>query len=727
MRMTTKFTRKLPPRRPMPLLRRQRWAPASLVIEEVASGPGSEWVVVYRIETIDGNGDPVELWAATRSMLTSESDTPPDTLFAPLVAKGAAGSYRSQTFSGRAREAGGVVVSAGQVSFINADGYFDAWPQYLTDDSRVTCYLGKHGDPFPAAWRKVFVTYIDGFPSVDDKRMTLSFRGRERRFSRDASPLGFPVGAGAENGITLEETGIAGSRKRLQVMGSPPPWKPVLVNATENIWEVMGCARLGTVYLYDGGVPLDLSPSASFGSDAPGTYQILERPNGAGVWAHLTSEIRFELRAEGTGRYASPTASERDWTVCDLAGIAGVAADPTALPAGSENFSAGNRVVETEKVEDVLADVARFEVAAIGMDRLDRFFARRLTPSFQGTPVYTFRDSGSYNDGNADGLRWAKLKGAEKRVHRVTVRAGKTSRSALAGVVEDDVRDRFSRDGWLVEFTAECLYTSLFRQVRITDVDPTAEAAVVEIVGHEFADTADMEAFALRYLQIYGARQLAGTLISALDFDTLAINLGDCVNVESARFGGDRQAVVIGYEVDLNSPARCRWDLWHHDEDGTVLGTAAPTADEIVIVRENTAVGAGGNGAGSGATGRGDAAPQLMHEFVLLGDKTTALATGESTVDFFFPFDGTLVAVYGGASTAQTSGSVLTLDIEINGVSILSTLITVDNNERASYTAATPAVLSAPSVLEGDRATFHITQVGTGGKGAWVQLVWYPR
>lgn len=726
MRLSLKSIRKLPPRRPVPLLRRQRWVPASVATEEMDAGPGSEWMVVYRIETIDGNGDPVELWAATRSMVTSESDTPADTLFAPLVAKGGAGSYRSQIFSGRAREAGGVVVTGGQASFINADGYFDDWVQYLTDDSRVTCYLGKHGDPFPAAWRKVFVSYIDGFPSVDSARMTLSFRGRERRFARDASPLGYPVGAGSENGITIEETGIAGSRKRLQVMGTPPPWRPTLVNATENIWEVMGCARLGTITLYDGGVPLELSPSASFGSDAPGTYQILERPGGAGVWAHLTSEIRFELRAEGTGRYASPTVSERDWTVCDLAGIAGVAADPTALPTGSENLSAGNRVVETERVEDVLADVARFEVAAIGMDRLDRFFARRLVPSFEGTPVYTFRDSGSYSDGNADGLRWAKLRGAEKRVRSVTVRAGKTQRSALAGIVEDDVRDRFSRDGWMVEFTAECLYTTIFRQVRIQDVDPTSEAVVVEIVGHEFADEDDMEAFALRYLRLFAARQLAGTLGTDLDFDTLAINLGDCVEVESARFGGDRQAIVIGYDVDLDR-RRCRFDLWHHDEDGTVLGTAAPTADEIVIVRQNLTEGAGGNGAGSGATGRGDAAPQIAHDYVNLADKTSALATGESAQDFEVPYDMTLAEVQGHLSTAQTSGSIATFDVKVNTVSILSTKITIDNNERSSLTAATQPVISAPSLSRGDRVTFHVDQAGSGGKGPSVKLLHYPR
>ncbi|RTL07295.1 MAG: hypothetical protein EKK62_11665 [Acidimicrobiia bacterium] len=147
----------------------------------------------------------------------------------------------------------------------------------------------------------------------------------------------------------------------------------------------------------------------------------------------------------------------------------------------------------------------------------------------------------------------------------------------------------------------------------------------------------------------------------------------------------------------------------------------------MTVTQSDLAVGAGGGGGGSGVAGAGDAALQPLHEFVLLGDKTSALAVGESTVDFYFPFDGTLRVVYGGATTAQTSGSILTLDMKINGVSVFSTLITVDNNERSSHTASTPAVLSAPSFSRGDRATFHITQVGTGGKGAWIDFVYVPR
>ncbi|MBL8361412.1 MAG: hypothetical protein JNN18_13045 [Rubrivivax sp.] len=723
MRLRLASIRRLPPPRPPANLRRKRWLPPTLTVAEIDAGPGSEWMVVYRIETTDGNGDPVTLWPATRTMITSESDTPADQTFEPVLAKGAAGSYRMQLFSGTAREAGVVAASGGQFALMNADGEYDEWVQYLTDGSRVTCYLGKHGDPFPAAWRKVFVSYIDGFPIIDRERMTLRLRGRERLFERDCQPLGYTGSTGSVGSITLEETGIAGNARRPLVMGTPPSWKPVLINATEKIWDICGMAVFGTPSLYDGGVALQVSVSA-FGSDQPGTYQILE--NGAGVFAHLTSQIRYELRAEGTGRYATPTASERAWTVCDVAMQAGVAADPTSLPTGSENFSAGNRVVQTEKVRDVLADVARYECAAIGLDRLDRFFARRLVPSFDGSAVHTFRDAGSYSDGNIDGLRFSRLRGAERRVHRVTVHAGRSQRSALAGVVDDAVRDRLSRDPYQVNFTAECLYTSLFGQRRILDVDPTAEAVEVQIVGHQFASEADMIAYALRYLRLYGSRSVAAEFETELDHDTLAIEVCDIVDIESARFGGDRSAVVIGYDVDLNT-RRVRFEVWSHDELGTVLGTAAPTETEIVITQEDTAEGAGGGGAGSGVAGRGDAALQLLHEFVLLGDKTTALAVGESTVDFLFPFAGELVAVYGGATTAQTSGSILTLDMRINTVSVFSTLITVDNNERSSHTAATPPVLSAPSFEQGDRATFHITQVGTGGKGAWVDFVYVPR
>ena len=87
----------------------------------------------------------------------------------------------------------------------------------------------------------------------------------------------------------------------------------------------------------------------------------------------------------------------------------------------------------------------------------------------------------------------------------------------------------------------------------------------------------------------------------------------------------------------------------------------------------------------------------------------------------------TLTEVQGHLSTAQTSGSIATFDVKVNGVSILSTKITIDNNERSSLTAATQPVISAPSLSRGDLVTFHVDQAGSGGKGPSVKLLHYPR
>ena len=71
-------------------------------------------------------------------------------------------------------------------------------------------------------------------------------------------------------------------------------------------------------------------------------------------------------------------------------------------------------------------------------------------------------------------------------------------------------------------------------------------------------------------------------------------------------------------------------------------------------------------------------------------------------------------------TTAQGSGSIFTVDVNKNGTSILSTKVTVDNGEKASTTAATPAVISTTAAGNDDEGTVDVDQIGdgtaTGGK-----------
>ncbi len=109
---------------------------------------------------------------------------------------------------------------------------------------------------------------------------------------------------------------------------------------------------------------------------------------------------------------------------------------------------------------------------------------------------------------------------------------------------------------------------------------------------------------------------------------------------------------------------------------------------------------------------------------VACSDESTALTTGTSKVTFRMPYAFTLTAVRASLSTAQTSGSIFTVDINEGGTTILSTKLTIDNTEKTSTTAATAAVISDSSLSDDAEITVDIDQVGDGtAKGLKVVLI----
>ena len=83
---------------------------------------------------------------------------------------------------------------------------------------------------------------------------------------------------------------------------------------------------------------------------------------------------------------------------------------------------------------------------------------------------------------------------------------------------------------------------------------------------------------------------------------------------------------------------------------------------------------------------------------IAAGDETTAITTGTAKVTFRMPYAFTLTAVRASVTTAPT-GSTILIDINEGGVSILSTKLTCDANERTSTTAATAACCAANTAL----------------------------
>ena len=99
---------------------------------------------------------------------------------------------------------------------------------------------------------------------------------------------------------------------------------------------------------------------------------------------------------------------------------------------------------------------------------------------------------------------------------------------------------------------------------------------------------------------------------------------------------------------------------------------------------------------------------------VAASDETTALTTGTAKVTFRMPYAFTVSGVRASLSTAQTSGSIFTVDINDSGTTILSTKLTIDNTEKTSTTAATAAVISDVNLADDAEITIDIDQVGDG-------------
>jgi hypothetical protein len=109
---------------------------------------------------------------------------------------------------------------------------------------------------------------------------------------------------------------------------------------------------------------------------------------------------------------------------------------------------------------------------------------------------------------------------------------------------------------------------------------------------------------------------------------------------------------------------------------------------------------------------------------VVCSDETTALTTGLAKVTFRMPFAFVITEVRASLTEAQTSGNIFTVDINVGGASILSTKLTVDNNETTSVTAATPTVISDGVVADNAVLTIDIDQIGaSGAKGLKVTFI----
>jgi hypothetical protein len=110
------------------------------------------------------------------------------------------------------------------------------------------------------------------------------------------------------------------------------------------------------------------------------------------------------------------------------------------------------------------------------------------------------------------------------------------------------------------------------------------------------------------------------------------------------------------------------------------------------------------------------AIPNPIESIIIpVSNQTSALTSGTGKFTFRLPYAFTLTTrPRASLKTAQASGSLVTVDIKVSGSTILSTLLTIDNNEKTSTTAATPAVLSTTSLADDAEVVVDVPQIGNG-------------
>jgi len=119
----------------------------------------------------------------------------------------------------------------------------------------------------------------------------------------------------------------------------------------------------------------------------------------------------------------------------------------------------------------------------------------------------------------------------------------------------------------------------------------------------------------------------------------------------------------------------------------------------------------------------------LQALIVAVSDEITLLTTGTAKTTFRMPYAMKLREVRASLTTAATGATLVTVDINETGSTILSTKITIDASETTSQTAATAPVISDTVLADDAVITIDIDAVGntTAGKGLKISLIGNPQ
>lgn len=695
----------------------------------------NDLVIVAELSpTVSADGSTQLMLFGTVPFATRPTDTPANYPVRGLLRS--AGSLRRDLFSS-AQVTGAIAPAFGTLEIANPApvedeaGELDAWVGYGMSGSRVVVRIGRRGNDYPGdgtiegGFAIAYVAFVQSFVASETS-VQITLRDQLQYLKKPVITEGFAGTGGVE--------GSGGVSKRKQfVSGDPGLIPPILVDVNRQIYFLQSTSTGGLhdsyitdpspevrpFDVFDLGVRLTRGTNYASESEllsvtpAAGSVRYWFGPASALLAGWRTGPVYFRLGSPPAGdlrvfAYGMPTDADHaraggvigTLTAAHFALRAGVSVDD--IDDTAFNLPVQSVLVDNDATYlDVLSNQALAQQGWFGFSRLGKFRAGMLLdpesedayyninsgvvgprPSLPSNSVHTFTHH------NIKTLRREPVAGMDAPVWSVTVTAGKTWPSALAGAASATLKDYLTREpAWT---SASGVSTSVLL------ANPGAGVASVNIDGRLLQNTLSTRLWLERYLALYGGLRHFWTFSTPLTDEVLAIELHDVVTLQVPRYtmGAGQKYRVVGMTIDLQGKTpSVRFVLWGGTPGQYTGGSGGP-----------------GSAGGGGTPSSPPTAPDPARTAALIGD-FTGVMYGYTSIEGFSV--GSIGEFTGGGAGEAVTPVISTLLLHFDGADG-STTITDSSSLAHSSTGNSNAKLSTTRSKFGS-ASLKINKADGGG------------
>ena len=511
------------------------------------------------------------LYLSSTGFVSKPTDTPPDTVFDPVIKKAATmkrDMFGSGTTMGRSR------VGFGDLIVANPDGALDGWIPHAFDGRVITIYYGDDDAAFPSGFTKLVGTMEVAEFTRDEVRLRL----RDRQAELDV-PFQTTKYAG-DNSLPNGLEGVSDLKGKPKPIcyGTPSNISPPMVNTSKLICQVSDGAIDDVTTVYEDGDGTTITQ----GADYPDEATLLSTAPSAGTYRVYPEGGYFRLGSAPAGVITCDPVEGADAAARTAAQIAtaGVltkkgqtsadwsASDITALDTANNDVLGFWSGLQETTPARVLDEVLGSAGAWWGYDQLGIFRTKVLVTPAAVDPVVTFRSplmDPSTLDVQTGNLNSATivfdLAGPLQKVpvqdpgHGIPLYRQKichsknyTVQTAELGSVTDAERVRLGQPH-LEEFAEDL------------SIQTAHLLAVEQVDGSLLTSASDAASEATRRLNLRKVLRQRFEFLVGLNATTLALDLGSVVGVVNHRFGLADTFVVIS--VAPNPAARTiRLEVW---------------------------------------------------------------------------------------------------------------------------------------------------------------------